>query len=172
MFCGISSSDLSRNMDIKYRGELAWICDATRFHSKLGQCILDRSLCIDVSWHHSRSYFTNNTQISWNHKYLGKITNLVTLWVRESAICSQHGTASIAREMNTAWLLTVLDLCLASNVRPQWVKTILYRIVMICVAAFVSVSGIPVCRCILSVLVILPERIAIQIVAFICRVLH
>ena len=37
-----------------------------QFHDKLGQCILDQSLCINI-----------NTQISWNHIYLGKITSFV-----------------------------------------------------------------------------------------------
>ena len=47
---------------------------------------------------------------------LVKLPVLVTIRVRESAICSQHGTASIAREMSTAWLL------LSKQCEPHWVK--------------------------------------------------
>ena len=76
-----------------------------RFHGKLGQCILYQSLCIDqlvsISFNAIHIHiFTNNTQISWNHKYLGNITSF-------GDNTSVHGTASIAREMSAAWLLTV-----------------------------------------------------------------
>ena len=49
MLCGVSPSDLSRNMDMNI--EECWHETPTqlRFHSKLGQGIPDQSLCIDNS---------------------------------------------------------------------------------------------------------------------------
>ena len=52
MFCGVSPSDLSRNMDIKHWGVLTWICNATLvFMAQIGQYFVDRRLCTDVIWH-------------------------------------------------------------------------------------------------------------------------
>ena len=70
MFCGVSSSDLSRNIDIKQSRIVGMnLRRNSSYHGKLGQCFLGRSLCIDVSWCHSRSYFCKSTQITWNHIY-------------------------------------------------------------------------------------------------------
>ena len=74
MFCGVTQSDWSRNIVIKHQA--CWHRSAVpfQFHGKFGQCILDRSLLIlfDTIRIH---IFANNTHISWNHKYLGKITS-------------------------------------------------------------------------------------------------
>ena len=47
-----------------------------QFHGKLGQCIFVIKVCVSMLVDAINIHiFTNNTQISWNHKYLGKITS-------------------------------------------------------------------------------------------------